>query len=115
MSAKDEILETAKEYLYKLEIGTKSLIEKMRSNKAYGNDYKTVCEIMEGVDWCLKAFQLTNEYYDAEETFDVAFVLEEIVACVECGDNVLLADLLEYELLPKIVNWNEKLGMAMLV
>lgn len=115
MNAKDEILESTREYLIKLEIGTKTLIEKIRTNKIEGTDYKKVSDIMEGMDWCLRAFQLTKEYYSSDEVLEITFILQEILNCVECKDNVLLADLLEYELLPKIINWNEKLNMAMSV
>lgn len=111
---KDIILETVstlKEYLPRLIAASKKLPESLQS----GNQLKAINELpeyFEGLQWVLSALVglQKNGYFIEVSSSDLNSYLLEVEESIKSQDYVLMADLLEYEILPKLEEWYAQLN-----
>lgn len=104
-----EVIVSIKEYLDRFIPGVEDTIKLLRmsdDSKALEN----LDMIFEGIDWLTEAYMLTADV--SGELLDIRSfnaILKEIAETLENQDYILLADLLEYELVPKLKDWSLKL------
>lgn len=102
-----ETLQTANEYIIKLESGIIESIRVLRSNEE-GQAVETIPYIIDGVEWLNDAMKLTVGIHNQEVNYDeIREKLVEIVDAVNNEDYTLVGDLLEYEILPVIGQWKK--------
>lgn len=70
--------------------------------------YDQMILLTEGLSWVSDAVHLTREYHTIS-VGDIRELLEEVTEAIENTDMILVADLLEYELVPKINEWQNQL------
>lgn len=99
---KIEVLQTANEYLNNLKNGILRLVELMQQEKDQEANL-LIPQISDGIDWILKAVELTRdvqkEYIKSD---DINEYLEAILEAMENEDIILVGDLFNYEVLPII-------------
>lgn len=100
-----ETLQTANEYILKLEAGIVEGIEVFRHNEE-GQGIEIIPYIIDGIEWLNDAMKLTVGIHKQEVNYDeVREKLVEIIDAVNNEDYILVGDLLEYEILPIIGQW----------
>lgn len=102
MNDKIEALRTASEYIVNLEISISKAAEDL-----YGVEYEKgmamIAPIAEGLNWISLIIQNTTDVIKGEISLqELNEKLNEIVDAIGNEDNVLIADLFKYELLPII-------------
>lgn len=102
-----ETLQTANEYVLKLEAGIIDAARLFKSGKE-GQATQMVPYIIDGVEWLSDAMRLTVGIHKQEIHFDeVNSNLLEIVEAFNNEDYILVSDLFEYEILPVIHQWKD--------
>lgn len=106
-----EVLKTASDYIVKLEEGIKRAVEFFQNGeKEKGSEM--VVYIVEGLQWITDAGRLTEEVQkDKIDCNQMLDKLNEIIEGFENEDYVLIGDLFEYEILPILGEWREKINM----
>lgn len=111
-----EMLETllsAYEYIPKLYEGIQTVISQYRESKIIEAN-EMIVAITEGLQWLTEAIDLTRDAQkEAINIFEINDSIAEIIEALENEDTVLLADLLEYELLEKLEVWYDKIGASL--
>lgn len=109
LEQKKEVLLTAYEYLEKFEKGCTTIVELFRQ----GNDTEALnmfADASDGILWLLDAFKLTADILDTKiDVIEMTNTLKEIEDCLLDIDYIMIADLIEYEVIPKANNWREEL------
>lgn len=106
-----ELVESAAGYAGNLYNGFDKIVSLMREDKAR-EAIKTFQEATEGLEWLLQATTALNnsgEGFSAFDTETIKGFFVEMIGAAENMDYVLLADLIEYEVLPIIDEWGNKL------
>lgn len=106
-----EILETASEYLIRLNNAIPSIVGNFRT----GNEakaYTDVAILSEGLQWINDVFKLTSDVHNIN-VISIKEIYFEFIEALENNDSVLLADLLEYELTPKVQEWKTSLDESL--
>lgn len=109
MNNNKELLIEARTYTDKLIKGIESCVDKIRGNMLT-EAYSQFSFITEGVDWLIGAMTILGK--DLIEPINITEMngsLKEMIQSIENQDNILWADLLEYEILERIVVWKEAL------
>lgn len=100
-----ETLQTANEYIVKLEAGIIEGIKLVRNNEE-SQAMEILPYIIDGVEWLNDAMKLTVGIHGEETNYnEVKEKLIEIVEAFNNEDYILVGDLLEYEILPVIGQW----------
>ncbi len=104
----NETIISLKEYLPKLDKGIRTCIELLReNNEIEGIRYLEL--IVEGLNWSIESITLTmNSGLHAIKIDNIEFI-KDMIASMENKDYGLLADLLEYEAMPLIQEWQANL------
>lgn len=106
---KRELLTTAYEYLERFEKGCTTIIELFRQ----GDDTEALnmlTDALEGISWLLDAFKLTADIIDTNTDIkEITTTLKEIEEALLDIDYIMIADLIEYEIITKAKNWKQQL------
>lgn len=107
MNEKIEVLQTAYEYSIRLEQGIEGCVENFQTgNLAKANEDLVL--IIDGLDWLMKAITLTQDVHkEVIDLSDVKAALPELLEGIENSDSILIADILQYEILEGVTNWKE--------
>lgn len=109
MNEKIEVLQTAYEYSTRLEQGIEECIACFQTgNLAKANEDLVL--IIDGIDWLMQALILTKDIH--KESMDLSSVitaLPELLEGIENSDTILIADILQYEVLEGVKNWKDKM------
>ncbi len=104
---KYEVLQTAIEYIEKLNNGIMQTASYYR-NGELAKGYKYVEMITEGMEWVIDVITLTQDVLIREVKVDcIRDLISEYIEAMENEDTVLMADLLEYEMLEEMQGWRE--------
>ncbi|SHH20654.1 hypothetical protein SAMN02744040_01216 [Tepidibacter thalassicus DSM 15285] len=103
-----EILKTIDEYLEKLIYDIKDTIEFFQNgNEGKGNEM--VVEVIQALNDIIEGINITSDIQKEKiEISKINEYLMEMVYALENRDYVLIADLLEYEIIPVLENWKDK-------
>lgn len=104
----NETIETMIEYMQKILMQVPKIIDSYR-NDDIEKGSAWMIELSEGLLWIEQAFYLTSEAHGLEMK-DFKFPYQELVDSFKNTDYILLADLLEYELIPSIYRLQESLN-----
>lgn len=100
-----ETLQTANEYIVKLETGIVESVRLLKSGEE-GQAIKMIHNIIDGIEWISDVMRLTIGVHNQQINLDeVNGQLLEIVEGFNNEDYILVGDLFEYEILPIIVKW----------
>lgn len=100
-----ETLQTANEYIVRLESGIIEGISLFKNNEE-SQAVEMLPYIIDGAEWLNDAMKLTVGIHSEEINYDeVREKLVEIVEAFNNEDYILVGDLLEYEILPVIGQW----------
>lgn len=107
-------LEGGANYLYRAIPEVRLIVEELYQG---GNDLQKVIQLVEGIQWIFELItniDLTLRHPENWNTFlvfkgELVETLKELVEGMENGDSILLADIIQYEILPKL----ERLKMEM--
>lgn len=105
-----EALTNASIFNLKLIQCVKEAYEYIRNEKI-AEGYQLVATMTEGFEWLIKVITLNEEALI--EKIDVSKLNEtigEMIESIENRDNGLLGDLLEYEMIELLEEWQEKIG-----
>ena len=109
MEEKLQILKDAKEYIDRLNEGILIIIDNIRGGKL-NKAYQLFIQVIEGLEWLCDIITLTQDVQeDKMKVEDIKELSLEMIEAMENKDNVLLADLLEYELIDRLNIWKEQL------
>lgn len=112
---KRELLTSAYEYLQKFEKGCTVIIELFRQ----GDDTEALnilTDALDGISWLLDAFEDTSNILDGRvDVIQMTDTLKEIEEALVDIDYIMLADLIEYEIIPKANIWKEQLKNVLFV
>lgn len=100
-----EALSSASEYLTRITNAIPDIVKAYRTGELNKASNQMVL-LSEGLQWLNEVFNLTKELHKIDNV-EVKEIYLEFLEAFENDDNVLLADLLEYELLPKIHQWKD--------
>ncbi|CAH2211900.1 hypothetical protein [Tepidibacter aestuarii] len=100
-----EALNTAVEYMDNIFIGIEQITNGYISGEE-ANANNTMLLLIDGLDWINKVLVLTKEFHSINSN-ELNEVYYEIFEAVENNDTVLISDLLDYEIKPKIQEWQE--------
>ena len=110
MNEKYELLKTVDEYISKLKIGILECSKLFQSGQT-SEGSESVITIIEGLQWIIDAIALTSDIQ--KEPIDSAGInskLNEIIDAFKNEDYILIGDLFEYEILPMLTDWQEKIN-----
>ena len=106
---KMEVIQTLVEYTGRLINGINEAVDSFHEGME-GKGMDLVVQIIDGLKWSMEAISLTLDVQ--VEPIDISEMIEPFNAMVEALENmdyVLIGDILEYEILPKVEEWNQKL------
>ena len=117
MEEQIEVLRTAYEYLNKLKKGTLEAAEYFHSGQEY-KGFQSVSLIADGTLWLVGAIELTRRVQKEEiKTEGIMAKINEINEAMQKNDMVLIADLLEFEIVPVFQQWQlgiqKSIGLAL--
>ncbi|HVJ50749.1 hypothetical protein [Desulfitobacterium sp.] len=105
MEEQIEILRTADEYLDKLIKGTSEAAEYLYSGQE-NKGFQLVSLIADGIMWLIEVIEITSQVQKEEiTTSDVMSKINEINEAIKIKDTVTVADLLEFEVVPILEQW----------
>ncbi len=105
-----EVLNSVLEYIGKLSSGIEQVVGLYHG----GSDTKAndiMIHVIDGLQWTMEAIQVIPDIVKGR--IDITVIndhLNQIVTAFENMDYVLVSDILEYEVLPIVSDWKEKLG-----
>ncbi|MDO4720810.1 MAG: hypothetical protein Q4A78_09115 [Peptostreptococcaceae bacterium] len=102
-----ELKRSLAEYLEKMVQALPSIISDYRFGKEDKANEQMLL-LVEGLIWTCDAVNLTKDYHGIS-LVSMRELLEELNEALANGDKVLTADLLEYEMMPKINEWREQI------
>ncbi|MBN1041188.1 hypothetical protein [Clostridium botulinum] len=104
MEKKIEFLKVTNEYIIQLEKNIEEIVKILQGTE-YKEGIKALNSVIEGINWVAIAVENTKELHKKEISLNkLNEKLNEIVQALENEDNILMADLFQYELLPIIEN-----------
>ncbi|MCY6959557.1 hypothetical protein [Clostridium brassicae] len=109
-----ETLQTASEYIEKLEAGIIETVRLFKSDEE-GKATKMIAHIIDGMEWISDAMRLTGGVH--KKNIDCSEINDKLLEIVEAFNNedyILVGDLLEYEILPIIGQWKSIIRNAIL-
>jgi hypothetical protein len=111
-----ETLESLNEYIPKLVLACQNTVESLQG----GNEataLQMLPPIIEGLEWVLDAVsgEQNNGQLFSIDLKTLTKHFQEMVPAMEMGDYVLLADLLDYELVPILTEWHEIIKISVSV
>jgi len=105
MEEQIEVLRTAYEYLDKLMKGTLVAADDFHSGQE-NKGFQSVSLIADGTLWLIEAIELTRQVQKKEiMTAGIMAKITEINEAMQKKDMVLIADLLEFEVVPILQMW----------
>lgn len=107
----EELVESTAGYAGNLYNGLEQVVGNLRADRIR-EGLTSFSQAAEGLDWMLNSVALLNEAggkYGGFETEGMTNFLAEVLEAVENSDYVLLADLIEYEIMPIVDEWGKKL------
>ena len=112
-----EVLRTAYEYINKLTQGTLEAAEYFHSGQE-DKGFQSVSLIADGILWLVGAIELTRRVQKQEiKTEGIMAKINEINEAMQKNDTVLIADLLEFEIVPVFQQWQlgiqKSIGLAL--
>ena len=106
---KKETIQSAIEYLDRLIPGMERHIHDFRQGDI-AVALRQLPDIIEGIDWLLHTVVLCQSELPVKiDITDISQHVEEMLSAIENADYVLLADLFEYEVIPVLRDWLEKM------
>lgn len=102
-----EVLESASEYLRNISKALPAIIAGYRENEIVDVSEQMIL-LADGLRWLYDVAKLTKDYHSLDED-EMLGCYAELVDAMEMKDYLLLSDLMEYELLPLIDNWEANL------
>lgn len=105
-----ELKDSLVEYLSKVNDNIPNIVENFRVGKDQ-EAYQQMTLLMEGLAWISDAVHLTREFHQVA-VLEIKKMIEELHEALENSDTVLIADLLEYEINPKITSWKHELSLG---
>jgi hypothetical protein len=113
MEEKIQALLTAHEYIEKVYIGVQQATESFRiGDDAEGNN--TLTQIIDGFKWIIEVLTLTRDVQANPIDIDcIGNILSEIIEALENGDSVLIADMLQYEVIPILEKWYDEIASTL--
>ncbi len=104
---KKELVVSLKEYLERFIPGTQKAVKWLQQGEEQ-KALEAIVDIAEGLEWISEAISLTQELYSSVlETDKINDFLIQLNQALEESDTVLIADILEYEIIPIIEEWNK--------
>ncbi|MBN1057670.1 hypothetical protein FDC27_07115 [Clostridium botulinum] len=104
MEKKIEFLKVTSEYIIQLEKNIEEIVKILQGTE-YKEGIKALNSVIEGINLVAIAVENTKELHKKEISLNkLNEKLNEIVQALENEDNILMADLFQYELLPIIEN-----------
>lgn len=114
MNEKYEILKTVDEYATKLRIGILECSKLFQSGQT-ADGSESVITIIEGLQWVIDAIALTSDIQkEPIDSTEINLKLNEIVDAFKNEDYILIGDLFEYEILPILTEWQEKISKLLI-
>lgn len=111
INMKKEVLYTLENYLKRFIHGTEEIISLFRAGKET-EALKSMKDVIDGLKWMHDAITRTQDVQLKKiEVFNMKSYLLEMVDALESMDYVLLCDLLEYEIIPILKNWEKDLSV----
>ena len=112
-----ELICTAYEYINKLTQGTLEATEYFHSGQE-DKGFQSVSLIADGTLWLVGAIELTRRVQKEEiKTEGIMAKINEINEAMQKNDTVLIADLLEFEIVPVFQQWQlsiqKSIGLAL--
>lgn len=109
---KMELINTLVEYTGRLIEGINEAVDAFHEGME-GKGMNLVVQIIDGLKWTMEAITLTLDVQ--KEPIDISELnnpFDEMTEALENMDYVFIADLLEYEILTKVEEWNQKLFLT---
>ncbi|MGV8145777.1 MAG: hypothetical protein ACLKAK_03590 [Alkaliphilus sp.] len=104
-----EALETLREYLPKLIAGIKTTIDYFRENRE-DEGTKLLVQVIDGIQWSVEVVSKTKiilmQYEIIIDDSKLSEILGEFEEALRNKDYVLIADLLEYEIIVLLDEWS---------
>lgn len=102
-----ELRESLSDYLSRMGEPISEIVTNYRMGKQDEAGVKMI-QLIEGLSWISQALHLTERHHSilVEE---IRELLEDLMKAIENKDGVLTADLLEYELMPKLDDWKKRI------
>ena len=103
-----ELYDSLKNYIINLESGINKIIEKIHTGNE--NEFLSmIVDAVDGIDWTIKAIYLTQNHHDIKEVDKLNNILQEAINGLENNDYIFVADIFEYEVLPEVELWKNKI------
>ncbi len=102
-----EALESAMNYLNEISNAIPDVINAYRIGELSKASNDMIL-LIDGLQWLNEVFYLTKDFHKID-AFEIKEIYFEFIEALENEDSILLADLLEYELLPRIQIWKNDL------
>lgn len=113
MNDKIELLQTAYEYITRLEEGIEVCIECFQTGD-FGKANRDLVLIIDGLDWLIRAITLTKEIQSKPiDLSSITTALPELLDGIENSDNILIADILQYEILEGLQTWQNEIQCSL--
>lgn len=107
MQLKIETLETANEYINKLEPPINDLIECYREGNGL-QEIEIMLDIIDGLRWVIDVMRHTQDILTSRiDIANIKEALQNIMGAMENQDDVLIADVFEYEVLEILQQYHE--------
>ena len=106
-----EALESARDYLNRISDAIPCIIDAYRVGEL-SKAYKDMIILADGLQWLNEVFNLTKDVHKFD-IFEIKEMYFEFIEALENEDSILLADLLEHELIPKIDQWKAYLDKTL--
>lgn len=107
---REEVFVSLQEYIVKYIDGLKEIIDWFHQ----GDEQKALeamVDAVEGLKWISEALTLTKELHGISMEADkINPLLVDINTGLERSDTILIADILEYEIVPLINEWNDQIN-----
>jgi hypothetical protein len=110
----NELVDTAASYAGNLFNGLERTVNSLREDKVR-TGLALFADAIEGIDWLTQSLSIVSTSgYDKFDIEPMKNYLSEMLEASENMDYVLLADLIEYEILPLIEDWGTRLDDILL-
>lgn len=108
-----EALQTAYEYIERLEVGITQCIEYFQANDiGAGNELLT--QIIDGLGWVIEVLERTKQVQKQEISIHrITDILNEFLEAMQNNDSILICDLLEYEIAEGIGLWKDGIAISL--
>lgn len=111
MSEKLEVLQTAYDYIARLEPGIETCVENFQIGNL-AKAHEDLVLIIDGIDWLMQALTLTQDIHKDQIILDtVREALPELLEGIQNNDTILIADILQYEILEGVQSWKEGIAI----